>query len=44
MLRALAATGPGRTVTVPAHSVRPAVSTSQLAARYPTYIIIDRGA
>jgi lipoprotein-anchoring transpeptidase ErfK/SrfK len=44
VLRALAATGPGRTVIVPTHRVRPAVSTSQLAARYPAYIIIDRSA
>jgi lipoprotein-anchoring transpeptidase ErfK/SrfK len=31
-----------RTVSVPAHPLRPAVSTSQLAARYPAYIVIDR--
>jgi lipoprotein-anchoring transpeptidase ErfK/SrfK len=29
---------------VPIHTVKPAVSISQLAARYPAYIIIDRAA
>jgi lipoprotein-anchoring transpeptidase ErfK/SrfK len=33
----------GRTVTVPIHEIKPAVTTSQLAARYPAYIVIDRG-
>jgi lipoprotein-anchoring transpeptidase ErfK/SrfK len=33
-----------RTVAVPARVVRPAVTTAQLAARYPAYIVIDRGA
>ena len=33
-----------RTVTVPTRKIRPAVSTRQLAARYPAYIVIDRGA
>jgi lipoprotein-anchoring transpeptidase ErfK/SrfK len=42
--RAFAETGPSRGVTVPVHRTRPAVTTSQLAARYPAYIIIDRGA
>jgi lipoprotein-anchoring transpeptidase ErfK/SrfK len=32
-----------RTVAVPTLMVRPAVTTSKLAARYPAYIIIDRG-
>jgi lipoprotein-anchoring transpeptidase ErfK/SrfK len=32
-----------RTVAVPTLIVRPAVTTSKLAARYPAYIIIDRG-
>jgi lipoprotein-anchoring transpeptidase ErfK/SrfK len=41
---ALASPGAGRTVTVPTHDVNPAVSTSQLAAKYPAYIIIDRNA
>jgi lipoprotein-anchoring transpeptidase ErfK/SrfK len=30
-------------VAVPVREVRPAVSASQLAARYPSYIVIDRG-
>jgi lipoprotein-anchoring transpeptidase ErfK/SrfK len=29
-------------VSIPAHAVRPAVTTSQLAARYPAYIVVDR--
>jgi lipoprotein-anchoring transpeptidase ErfK/SrfK len=33
-----------RTVAVPAHTVKPALTTAHLAARYPAYIIIDRGA
>ncbi|MDQ6606401.1 MAG: L,D-transpeptidase/peptidoglycan binding protein, partial [Actinomycetota bacterium] len=32
-----------RSIAVPVHVVRPAVSTSQLAARYPAYIVVDRG-
>jgi lipoprotein-anchoring transpeptidase ErfK/SrfK len=44
IVRALTAATAGRTVVVPAHSVRPAVTTSQLAARYPGYIVINRGA
>jgi lipoprotein-anchoring transpeptidase ErfK/SrfK len=31
------------TIVVPAHVVRPAVTTSQLAARYPSYIVVNRG-
>jgi lipoprotein-anchoring transpeptidase ErfK/SrfK len=31
-------------VRVPEHIVHPAVSTAQLAARYPAYIVVDRGA
>jgi lipoprotein-anchoring transpeptidase ErfK/SrfK len=31
------------TITVPTHRIRPAVTTRQLAARYPAYIVIDRG-
>jgi lipoprotein-anchoring transpeptidase ErfK/SrfK len=42
--RTLNGTGASRTVAVPAHGVKPAVTTSELAARYPGYIIIDRGA
>jgi lipoprotein-anchoring transpeptidase ErfK/SrfK len=34
----------GRTVVVPVHRVRAAVTTSQLATKYPAYIVIDRGA
>jgi lipoprotein-anchoring transpeptidase ErfK/SrfK len=29
-------------ISVPTHAVRPAVTTSQLAARYPAYIVVDR--
>jgi lipoprotein-anchoring transpeptidase ErfK/SrfK len=32
-----------RTVSVPTHRVEPAVTTTQLAAKYPAYIVIDRG-
>jgi lipoprotein-anchoring transpeptidase ErfK/SrfK len=32
-----------RTVVVPTHRVLPKVSTTQLAARYPAYIVVDRG-
>lgn len=32
-----------RTITVPTHNVKPAVTTSQLAAKYSAYIVIDRG-
>ncbi len=39
---ALAATGAARAVSVPAHAVRPAVTTSQLAAKYPAYIVVSR--
>jgi lipoprotein-anchoring transpeptidase ErfK/SrfK len=31
-----------RAVLVPAHAVKPAVTTAQLAARYPAYIVVDR--
>jgi lipoprotein-anchoring transpeptidase ErfK/SrfK len=30
-------------VSVPTHAVRPAVTSAQLAARYPAYIVVDRG-
>jgi lipoprotein-anchoring transpeptidase ErfK/SrfK len=33
-----------RTAAVPARVVRPAVTTAQLGARYPAYIVIDRSA
>jgi lipoprotein-anchoring transpeptidase ErfK/SrfK len=42
--RALASTGRARTVAVPAHVVKPKVTTSELASQYPAYIIIDRSA
>jgi lipoprotein-anchoring transpeptidase ErfK/SrfK len=32
----------GGRVSVPTHAIRPAVTTSQLAAKYPAYIVIDR--
>jgi lipoprotein-anchoring transpeptidase ErfK/SrfK len=40
---ALTATGPARDVSVPTHVVQPAVTTSQLASKYPAYIVVDRG-
>jgi lipoprotein-anchoring transpeptidase ErfK/SrfK len=39
---ALTSTDSSRTVVVPAHTVKPAVTTSELAARYPAYIVVDR--
>jgi lipoprotein-anchoring transpeptidase ErfK/SrfK len=39
---ALIGQAPNRTVIVPIHDIRPAVTTSQLAAHYPAYIVIDR--
>ncbi len=39
---ALTGAAPSRTVVVPMHVVHPAVTTAQLAARYPAYIVIDR--
>ncbi len=42
--RALAATGRARTVAVPAHVVKPKVTTAELASQYPAYIVIDRSA
>jgi lipoprotein-anchoring transpeptidase ErfK/SrfK len=42
--QALGSGGGGRTVAVPTHKVHPAVGISQLASRYPAYIIIDRAA
>ncbi len=39
---ALSSTGPGRTVFVPVHPVKPSVTTAQLAAKYPAYIVVDR--
>jgi lipoprotein-anchoring transpeptidase ErfK/SrfK len=40
----LTGSAPERTVAVPVHRPRPALSISGLAARYPAYIIIDRAA
>jgi lipoprotein-anchoring transpeptidase ErfK/SrfK len=40
--RAVVGQTPSRTVLVPAHDIKPAVTTSQLAARNPGYIVIDR--
>ncbi len=42
--QALTGARASRTVGVPAHVVHPAVTTNQLAARYPAYIVVDRGA
>lgn len=41
---ALVATGAARSISVPARTVRPAVTTSQLAEKYPAYIVVNRGA
>jgi lipoprotein-anchoring transpeptidase ErfK/SrfK len=41
---ALVGQAPSRTVIAPVHQVKPAVTTSQLASRYPAYIVIDRSA
>jgi lipoprotein-anchoring transpeptidase ErfK/SrfK len=40
--RALVAPASARTVQVPTHVVKPKVTTAQLAAKYPAYIVIDR--
>jgi lipoprotein-anchoring transpeptidase ErfK/SrfK len=39
---ALVGRTPNRTVIVPTHEIKPAVTTSQLTARNPAYIVIDR--
>jgi lipoprotein-anchoring transpeptidase ErfK/SrfK len=44
IVHALTGAAASRVVPVPAYRVRPAVSISQLASRYPAYIVIDRGA
>ncbi len=41
---ALTGVGAARSLTVPTHILKPAVTSSQLAARYPAYIVVDRGA
>jgi lipoprotein-anchoring transpeptidase ErfK/SrfK len=40
---ALVAPAAVRTVTVPTHHTAPAITTAQLAAKYPAYIVVDRG-
>jgi lipoprotein-anchoring transpeptidase ErfK/SrfK len=40
--RALLATGSGRDLAAPVHRIKPAVTTAQLAAKYPAYIVVDR--
>jgi lipoprotein-anchoring transpeptidase ErfK/SrfK len=40
--RALSDSSAKHNVLVPQHSVAPAVSTAQLASKYPSYIIVDR--
>lgn len=42
--RALTGAARSHTVVVPVKTVQPAVSTAQLAEKYPAYIVIDRGA
>jgi lipoprotein-anchoring transpeptidase ErfK/SrfK len=42
IVHALTGVSTSRTVTVPTESVQPKVTTSQLASRYPAYIVIDR--
>jgi lipoprotein-anchoring transpeptidase ErfK/SrfK len=41
--RSLLGAGPGRTVNVPVHKLQPAVTTAELAGKYPAYIVINRG-
>jgi lipoprotein-anchoring transpeptidase ErfK/SrfK len=41
---ALSTAAASRTVTVPTKIVKPTVTTGQLAANYPAYIVVDRGA
>jgi lipoprotein-anchoring transpeptidase ErfK/SrfK len=41
--RALSVPGRARTVGVPAHVVEPKVTTADLAAQYPAYIVVNRG-
>jgi lipoprotein-anchoring transpeptidase ErfK/SrfK len=43
IVRALTGATVSRTVVVPVRRVSPAVTTSQLAAKYPAYIVINRG-
>jgi lipoprotein-anchoring transpeptidase ErfK/SrfK len=39
---ALVGQAPSRTVHVPIHHTKPAITTRQLAAKYPAYIVVDR--
>ncbi len=39
---ALSGTTTSRTIKVPTHKVQPKVTTGQLAAKYPAYIVVDR--
>jgi lipoprotein-anchoring transpeptidase ErfK/SrfK len=39
---ALTSSAPTRNVTVPTRKVQPAVTTAQLAKKYPAYIVVDR--
>jgi lipoprotein-anchoring transpeptidase ErfK/SrfK len=41
---ALVGQTPSRTIPAPVHELKPAVTTKQLASRYPSYIVIDRAA
>jgi lipoprotein-anchoring transpeptidase ErfK/SrfK len=41
--RAMLGLDPGRNVHLPTHSTRPAITTRNLAAKYPAYIVVDRG-
>jgi lipoprotein-anchoring transpeptidase ErfK/SrfK len=40
--RTLTSAAVDRTIAAPTHTARPAVSTDQLAAKYPAYIVVDR--
>jgi lipoprotein-anchoring transpeptidase ErfK/SrfK len=42
IVRALTGAANGRTVVVPVNKLKPAVTTAQLAATYPAYIVVDR--
>ncbi len=39
---ALVARGDARSISVPARSVKPAITTAQLAEKYPAYIVVNR--
>jgi lipoprotein-anchoring transpeptidase ErfK/SrfK len=41
--RALTGASPSRLVPIPSYTVKPAVTSAQVAAKYPAYIVIDRG-